>query len=173
MPEDKESRIAFLRKKIEDVARDRQHSTFDVPFRGKPATLTRIEIKTDFPLYRVQSGRTHSAQAAYLDRHSELPQDFFADPEDPGVQMAQHELLLELITDQGLDRDLRNRGQWNPLVLTHDGYVVDGNRRLCALREEGTEYVRAVVLPEDADAAELYETEVVACPPKTGPVVNS
>lgn len=160
MSEDRPSRIAFLRTRIEAARRDDQRSTFAVPFRKRSVILTQIEVRTDFPLYRVQSGRTRRAQAAYLDQHSDLPTDFFEDPEDSKVQAAQHQILLELIAERGLDKDLRDRGQWNPLVLTYDGYVLDGNRRLCALREDGEHYVAAVVLPEDADAPEIYETEV-------------
>ena len=160
MSEDRPSRIAFLRTRIEAGGRDEQRSTFAVPFRGHSAILIQTEVRTDFPLYRVQSGRTRRAQAAYLDQHSELPTDFFDDPEDIKVQNAQHQILLELIAEHSLDKDLRDRGQWNPLVLTYDGFVLDGNRRLCALREDGEQYVTAVVLPEDADAPEIYETEV-------------
>ncbi len=160
MPEDRPSRIAFLRGRIEAVRRSPNPATFDVPFRGRPITLPRIEVRADFPLYRIQSGRTHRAQAAYLDRHTELPPDFFNDPEDPQVQRAQHEILLELIDEEGLRQDLVEREQWNPLVLTHDGFVVDGNRRLCALRDEHSEYVRVVVLPEDAESPEIFETEI-------------
>lgn len=160
MPEDRPSRITFLRSRVETAKRSEPVATFDVPFRGSKITLTQVRIRTDFPLYRIQSGRTHRAQARYLDRHPELPTDFFTDPEDPAVQSAQHEIVLDLITEQGLDRDLAARGQWSPLILTYDGFVVDGNRRLCALREESVEYLQAVVLPEDAEASEIYETEV-------------
>ncbi len=160
MPQDRPSRIGYLRGRIEAVRRAVSPPTFDVPFRSRPATLVRFEVRSDFPLYRIQSGRTHRAQAAYLDRHPELPTDFFNDPEDPAVQAAQHEILLALIDEAGLRQDLVDRGQWNPLVLTYDGFIVDGNRRLCTLREEGREYVQVVVLPEDAENSEIYETEI-------------
>ncbi len=135
MHKPKASRIAILKERAEAAERDGQRRTFDVPFRGKPLALARIRIETDFPLYRIQSGRTHRAQAAYLDTHRQLPKDFFSDPEDPKVQRAQHEILLGMIHEKGLSTDLGQRGQLAPLVLTKDGYVVDGNRRLAALRE--------------------------------------
>lgn len=157
---DRQSRIAFLRSRIEATRRQERNPTFDVPFRGGKQTLAQLELRTDFPMYRIQSGRTHRAQTRYLDRHADLPLDFFDDPEDPNVQAAQHDILVELVNEGGLDTDLASRGQWNPLIVTYDGFVVDGNRRLCALREDGVEYVRAVVLPEDAESSEIYETEV-------------
>jgi hypothetical protein len=159
-PKQKPSRIATLRERVEQAGRDRGAKTFDVPFRGDTIALRRIKIETDFPLYRIQSGRTHRAQSEYLDQHPQLGNDFFDDPEDPKVQKAQHELLLKMISEGELDTDLKERGQRAPLVLTFDGYVVDGNRRLVALREERHQYAEAVVLPEDAQSHEIYETEI-------------
>jgi hypothetical protein len=153
------SRIAVLRERWQQ-AEKQGGPTFDVPFRTKPIPLRRISIDTDFPLYRIQSGRTHRAQSEYLERHAQLGKDFFDDPEDPRVQRAQHELLLGMIGERELDTDLDDRGQIAPLVLTFDGYVVDGNRRLAALREAKKQYADAVVLPEDAQAREIYETEI-------------
>lgn len=161
MPKPKQpaSRIAILKERAEAADREKG-PTFDVPFRGKPLSLRRVRVETDFPLYRIQSGRTHRAQAAYLDRHPQLPKDFFDDPEDPKVQRAQHEILQGVIEEKDLSTDLRQRGQLAPIVLTKDGYVVDGNRRLAALREKKEEYVDAVVLPADAQSHEIYETEI-------------
>ncbi len=160
MHKPKASRIAILKERVEAAARDGQRRTFDVPFRGKPLALLRIRVETDFPLYRIQSGRTHRAQAAYLDKHPQLPKDFFSDPEDPKVQRAQHEILRGMIDEKDLSTDLRQRGQLAPIVLTKDGYVVDGNRRVAALRERKEEYVDGVVLPPDAQSLEIYETEI-------------
>jgi hypothetical protein len=119
-----------------------------------------IQVPIDFPLYNVRSGRTHRAQSEYIDRHA-LPGDFFGDPEDPSVQQAQHEMLLEVVDERNLAQDLVSKQQKNPIVLTYDGFIIDGNRRVAALKREGdVEYVDAVVLPEDATDAEIYETEV-------------
>jgi hypothetical protein len=153
------SRIAELREKLK-AAEKQKGPTFDVPFRAKTISLRRVRVKATFPLYRIQSGRTRLAQSAYLDEHPEIPKDFFQDPEDPKVQQTQHQILLRLIAEKDLNKDLEDRGQREPLVLTKDGFVVDGNRRLASLREEEKDYVEAVVLPEDAEAAEIYETEL-------------
>lgn len=117
-------------------------------------------MRADFPLYNIKSGRTHRAQSAYLERHPDLKRDFFQDPEDQRVQQAQKEILLRMIGEKDLDEDLKDKKQQTPLVLTKDGYIVDGNRRITALREQGVTYVTAVVLPEDATADEIYETEL-------------
>ena len=153
------TRMATLKERLTQAERERS-PTFDVPFRGRRLHLHRIRVETSFPLYRIQSGRTHRAQSQYLEGHPELPKDFFSDPEDPKVQKAQHELLLGMIDDRDLSADLKDRKQLSPLVLTSDGYVVDGNRRLAALRNQREEYADAVVLPGDAESHEIYETEI-------------
>ena len=161
MPSDKKAatRIATLNERSAEAERNRS-PTFDVPFRGNRLHLHRVRIETSFPLYRIQSGRTHRAQSQYLEGHPELPKDFFQDPEDPKVQKAQHEILLGMINERDLSADLKDRKQLSPLVLTSDGYVVDGNRRLAALRNQREEYADAVVLPADAQSHEIYETEI-------------
>jgi len=137
-----------------------RHETFPVPFRDHQRPLVKIEVPIEFPLYNIQSGRTHRAQSQYI-ADLKLPEGFFADPEDPGVQKAQEQLLLQMVALKGLDKDLAEKKQKNPLVLTFDGFVLDGNRRLAALRRDGeAAYVAAVVLPEDALVTEIYETEL-------------
>lgn len=153
------TRIATLKERVAEAERERS-PTFDVPFRGHRRHLHRIRIETTFPLYRIQSGRTHRAKSQYLEGHPDLPKTFFADPEDPKVQKAQHEILLGMINERDLSADLQDRKQLSPLVLTSDGYVVDGNRRLAALRNQAEGYADAVVLPADAQSHEIYETEI-------------
>lgn len=157
MTETRPSRAAFLAERVEAAT---GRPTFQVPFRQRQEDLVKIDVPIAFPLYNLRSGRTHRAQAQYVERH-ELPADFFADPESAESQAAQHEILLELINEADLAEDLAAKKQQNPVVLTYDGFVVDGNRRTAALRDEGeTENLIAVVLPKDATASEVYETEL-------------
>lgn len=159
MTETTGSRVAFLRERVE-AARAAHGPTWPVPFRQGQRDLPRIEVPIEFPLYRLQSGRTHRAQAQYVDRHG-LAADFFADPESEEAQLAQHEILLELIDEGNLRQDLAERDQRAAIVLTYDGFIVDGNRRTAALRDaEAVENLTAVVLPEDATASDFYETEL-------------
>jgi hypothetical protein len=154
-----QSRVARLRELVREAATE-QPATFPVPYKGKQMNIVMIDVPIDFPLYNVMSGRTHRAQSRYIEKHG-LPADFFSDPEDPKVQQAQHDLLLEMVDLEGLAKDLEEKQQKNPLVLTKDGFVVDGNRRLAALRrDKGAEYVRTVRLPEAATDQEIYETEL-------------
>lgn len=160
MTESQPSRIAFLRERVEAAEASPARTTADVPFRQHQLSLVKIEVPIAFPLYNIKSGRTHRAQAEWIERNRKAT-DFFADPEDDEVQGVQHVLLLDMIKDRGLDEDLSRRQQRNPVVLTYDGYIVDGNRRVTSLRAQGdVENVIAVVLPSDATVPELFETEL-------------
>jgi hypothetical protein len=157
--ESAKSRIAFLEERVE-AASARNPTTFPVPFRQHQIDVVKIEAPIGFPLYRLESGRTHRAQSLHVERNG-LPANFFDDPESDATQAAQHEILLDLINQQNLAQDLIEKQQRNPVVLTYDGFIVDGNRRTCALRDQGdVENVTAVVLPPDATASEVYETEL-------------
>jgi len=66
-----------------------------------------------------------------------------------------------MIEDEGLATDLAQKEQQNPLVLTYDGFIVDGNRRTAALRvQQVAENLTAVVLPAEAEASDVFETEL-------------
>jgi hypothetical protein len=159
MPENSASRIAFLRERVA-AAKAGGGPTAPVPFRQEQINLPQIQVPINFPLYRVRNGRTHRAQAAYIEQH-ELPADFFDDPESEEAQEAQGQILRKMIDQAGLRTDLLQREQRSPLVLTYDGFIVDGNRRTAALRADGkVEHVTAVVLPEDCTALDLYDTEL-------------
>lgn len=154
------TRIAFLRDRVRVAQSAADRSTFDVPFRQRQVALVKIDVPIGFPLFNIQSGRTRRAQTEWLEQNSRPP-DFFTDPEDEEVQRVQHELLLGMIDQSGLAQDLDRRQQRNPIALTYDGFIVDGNRRVAALRGQGsTENVTAVLLPEDATLSEIFETEL-------------
>lgn len=108
------------------------------------------------PCYRLANGRTRAVQAEYRIQHG-LAKDFFNDPDSAAALSVQDELLYRMVDDKGLMDVLRNNEQTEALVLDSRGYVINGNRRLCAMRrliaEDVTHYerfqnVRVVVLPE-------------------------
>src|SRR4051812_32273015 len=89
-----QTRTAVLRALVEEEEKKPGGRTFDVPYKSKFIHLRRIVVEAALPIYRLQNGRTHRAQIAYLANHPRLPKGFFDDPDDPKVQAAQHEILL-------------------------------------------------------------------------------
>jgi len=145
-----------------------------VYFQGQRQDLAMRRVPIGLPKYRLDNGRTRSAQAAYLSRHSDLPESLFQrDSESDVAQRAQHEILKSMLGtgEKDLMRYFRTREQMQPFILTDLGFVLNGNRRLCALREiieqdevgqhkKRFEHVDIVILPP-ADQHDLDKLEAI------------
>lgn len=93
-------------------------------------------VPIDLPRYRLNNMRTMALQHECVQLES-LPFDFFsADPESDNVHLKQHSLLSKLTSEAGLDDRFENPTvkQNEPLIITHEGFVANGNRRLTAWR---------------------------------------
>lgn len=141
-------------------------------FKNRTVTLPILCVPINLPKYRISNGRTASAQQEWV-ANKHLPSDFFdgGDPELEEVQIAQHKILMRMIREEGLlakFEDSANK-QVEPLLLDENGFVVNGNRRLCCWREllasEGGQvryshfgHIDVVVLPH-CDDQELDRLE--------------
>jgi hypothetical protein len=109
--------------------------TYPVPFQGTLQHLPIRVVSIELPKYRLDNGRTEAAQLQYLATHAEVDRGLFtADLESDAAQAAQHEILSTLINERDLLPHFRDHEQEEPLVLTHAGFVLNGNRRLCVFR---------------------------------------
>src|SRR5688572_6447600 len=97
-----------------------------------------FHVSVELPKYRLDNTRTLALQEQYI-YSNDLSEDFFNEVESDKVQEIQHNLLKTLIGSTDKEKDLisyfSNQTQTEPLILTHDGFVISGNRRLCAFRE--------------------------------------
>lgn len=135
-----------------------------------------IRVPIDLPVYRMENYRTRTRQRAYIHKHNKKPDYFLKGEEDTSAQKAQHELLVEL-ANRGSGESIisivrkfeQDQRQTEAILLTHEGVVVNGNRRLAAMRELYTadadtyrtfEYVQALILPESVTVTELRKIEV-------------
>lgn len=113
-------------------------SDYTIKFQGIARTFPVYTVEIDFPKYRLSNGRTQAAQEEYLAVHPELTPDFFQlDFENITAHRIQHDILWKMISRSELYRYFRNPSnvQLEPLILSDSGFVVNGNRRLCAMRE--------------------------------------
>src|SRR5439155_3070065 len=121
--------------------------TFDLRFQGHLQTFNIHRVPVELPKYRLNNGRTLAAQVQHLAKHPELPRDFFTrDLELEDAQAVQHAILRRMVDDKDLLEYFKTHEQEKPLLLSHEGFVVNGNRRLCALRilleQDKQRYVR-------------------------------
>lgn len=127
--------------------------------------LPMIEVEVDWVRFSTLNHRTKAEQlrAVHLRKQPEL---FTSDPLGKAAQTAQYEILQSQEGFENLKKDLRERRQQDPAILTADGVLINGNRRSAALRslyqDENNlqaRYVQCLVLPEDATISELVDLE--------------
>lgn len=145
-----------------------------VKFQSRWEELPRKVVALDTPIYRMRNIRTRVKQKAYILDHGE-PANFFKDGEENvSAQRAQHAFLVEMAkagaaSGASITRILEGeRVQTEALLVTDTGVLVNGNRRLAAMRELFTadpvaykdfEHVEVAVLPHDAKEDDLSQIE--------------
>lgn len=144
-------------------------------FRSGSYTPKVISVPIFLPVYRMENCRTFSAQQTEIARKG-LDKNFFEKGQElTTVQQAQHEILAKLAEKekegsvaQILDV-LKKDGQREPILITSTGVVVNGNRRLSAMRElmrrkdgavdERFTNILCAVLPPDVSRDEVDDIE--------------
>ena len=163
------TRAATIASKI--VASTEKREFFG--FRNRVHHLPFIQAPIDLPVYRMENFRTFTDQRDYIAENGKKADFFAAGTESEEVQQAQHQLLYRLALKGKADSVvpvadvLEAEGQRQPLLITAGGIVVNGNRRLAALRElydQGSKFahfshIDVLVLPADATAEEIVDIE--------------
>lgn len=135
--------LPMRRQKLVDLVQGDITSRHRVYFQQASKDIPLFKVPIGFPKYRLKNGRTLAAQAEHLASDGKIPADLFRkDEEAIEAQSAQHKILLKMVDEKGLLATLRKQGQREPIILDSNGFVVNGNRRLCAMRKLHIEDVR-------------------------------
>ena len=159
----------FKRKSTIHEQLNGAEAVFSLEVTGEYKMLPQIKVRIQLPIYRINNGRTRTLQKEYIAEKG-LPEDFFSKDEGcEEVQQAQHEILEKIIDEEDLLKEFKGgKHQTEPLIITHTGVVVNGNRRLCAWRDlyynnsqkyDHFSFVTAVVLPPECDEEEIRKLE--------------
>lgn len=144
-------------------------------YQNKRVDLPVIRVDITLPVYRMENYRTRTAQIKYIHANKERPDFFSSGQENESAQQAQHEILIPFAKQGRADsispiiEELQIEEQREPILITSGGVVVNGNRRLTAMRELWSEnpgdfkrfqYVDCAVLPDSVTPEEIREIEV-------------
>lgn len=137
-----DERVSMISQLIEEA--ERNQAVREYYFRKEALMLPIIEIEPTYLVYRLENTRTKTIQKSKVHREG-LSIDYF-DPikytNDVEVQNAQHEILLSQIqSSKGsrLGEEFERKGrQTEPILITTTGKVINGNRRLTYMRQQGT-----------------------------------
>lgn len=151
------------------IGADERHTAAQhhVPWRGGYLTVRVIRVPQEMLLYRVDNGRLVAEVEEFLRKRSLDWAAWRERQEERATQVKLHELLLEKARDPAgpIYQELQRQAQQiEPLLITAEGVVVNGNRRLAAMREllsnDPARYgsfqtIRAAVLPAETQPADL------------------
>lgn len=160
---------------IGDAANESKEKHTFYEYQNKRTDLPVIRLDITVPIYRMANYRTRTAQLKYIHDHKVSDDFFSAGQENEAVQQAQHDILT-YFAKQGRSTsvspiltELESEEQREPLLITNRGVVVNGNRRLAAMRELFAErpaefkhfsHVDCAVLPANVTPEEIREIEV-------------
>ncbi|MGN5596006.1 hypothetical protein [Stutzerimonas nitrititolerans] len=150
---------------IENARKNPVRSEAFYDFRSAKYDLPVVRIGIDVPVYRMENFRTYTDQHEFIAKEKEAGNFFLKGQEVESVQQIQHALLLRLakkgVSDSVVPviEVLEKEGQRESILITSSGVVVNGNRRLAAMRELGMTHVDAMVLPADASVDEIVDIE--------------
>jgi ParB-like chromosome segregation protein Spo0J len=128
-------------------------------FRNQKIKLKVIRVDINLPIYRMENFRTYTDQSEYIAKESLNSDHFVKGQELQTVQQLQHEILKRLSAKGPIIDVLTKDGQRESILISSTGVVINGNRRLTALRELGVAYIDCMVLPADATADEIVDIE--------------
>lgn len=171
-----EERRAAIALHVQEAER-RNNTRIEYKFRIGGIALPIISLPIDFLIYRLENYRTRDTQLSLIAAGKEA--HGFFDPErreNATVQLTQHKILFEQAqTGSGetitpIYSELgRVAMQTEDLIISADGIVVNGNRRLSAMRElwasdpakfSKFSQVSCSVLPESASPTEILKLEI-------------
>ncbi|WP_127589972.1 hypothetical protein [Paenibacillus lautus] len=152
---------------------EQSNNTYPFPhFQNTVYYLPVVRVPIGLPIYRMANYRTRVSQLAHIKKEGK-PENFFSNgQENQSSQQVQHELLFGFAQKGSGDSIvpimsvLEKTPQREPILITNDGIVVNGNRRLSAMRElfaNGTDrfsHVDCMVLPDYADKDDIREIEI-------------
>jgi len=164
-------REALIAKRIES---SKEHAQPIYDFRGDTLYPLVVSLPIDVPVYRMANCRTFSAQQSVIAKQH-LAVDFFEKGQEfAQAQNAQHMILAKL-SQRGTSsvtpifKVLSSDGQQEPILITSTGTVVNGNRRLSAMRElhkssdgdidQRFAHIKCAILPPDTTRDEIDDIE--------------
>jgi hypothetical protein len=164
-----EYRTPAMRKEVIERSESVGVSQSTVPWRGTRKNLEEKMVPSSLLLYRAANHRIRTKVNTIKDQSG---LDIISNPEDELTQLELHRILVVEAKSDGGSSDLfrvfdKHPEQEESLTITADGVVVNGNRRLAAMREllgtdgkfQGFDWVRCMVLPNSALEKDLNIVE--------------
>ncbi len=150
-------------KYISDHPESQLIDRFPLSLKGEKKVLTVYRLPIDILFYNIRNGRFAAEYSELVKREGGHLQ-----PEKKEDSNKIKELLLSLDKTETTRtyNDIKIRGQWKCGVITQDGYVIDGNRRMSIISKlyedtglEDWKYLEVARLDESISSEDLWTLE--------------
>ena len=136
--------------------------TLTVVLQGRRTDLKSYRLPLDLTFYNIHNGRFASE---YIDLKRKENRDL--DPHNSEDSKKIQTLLYHLVPKDTLilEKDLQQYGQKDPGIITHEGYVINGNRRRSVLEElvsrgqSEFNYIEVARLPPNTSSQDIWKIE--------------
>ena len=150
-------------KYIQENPDSKLNTSFPVSLKGVKKILEIYRLPTDMLFYNIRNGRF---AAEYKDLVKKEGGSLRPEDTDDTVKIKKLLLELDKIETDRTYADLKIRGQWNCGIITQDGYMIDGNRRMSIISklhddtgEKKWKYLDVARLEESISAEDLWTLE--------------
>jgi len=154
------------KKRIDEYIDDHSKCIFDRKLRlilqGEAVDLSVYRLPLELLYYNLKNGRF---AAEYKELVSREGGELQVENEEDAKKIKKLLLSLDPNSTEVTKQDIIKRGQWNDGLITDDGYVIDGNRRLAilsGLSENGDDkfmFINVARLPPSVDPKDLWKVE--------------
>jgi len=143
--------------------KSQSNETHRIILNGQSVALQVYNIPLKYLYFNIENGRF---AADYKDLVKKRGGKILDSTNEKDAKIIEN-LLLELDPTQTkvTMRDIKNLGQKEAGIITHDGFVINGNRRLSILLklakdDSKFDQMRVVRLPQNVDRKDLYKLEI-------------
>jgi len=152
----------LIDKYIQNNSNSSIPKTLTVVLQGRRTDLKSYRLPLDLTFYNINNGRFASE---YIDLKRKENRDL--DPHNPEDSKKIQTLLYDLVPKDTLilEKDLQQYGQKDPGIITHDGIVLNANRRRSVLEElvsrgqSNFNYIEVARLPSTASSQDIWKIE--------------
>lgn len=156
-PEARATAIAAAARAAHTAVAEHRGTAKEIPYKGQLITLPVARVSLDHVILNPRSHRI-GAQVQSLSPHEAELLD--TDPNGADAQALISRLLMKTDGYAKIKNVLRQEGQREEGVITSQGVLINANTRAVALRELGEDYIKVVVLPNDATEREFNDIEL-------------
>ena len=152
-----------LDKYIQDNPGSKSQQVFPISLNGQKKILNIYHLPIDYLFYNIRNGRF---SAEYKELLKKEGGDLKPEVKEDAEKIKNMLLNLDPKETKRTYNDIKIRGQWNCGIITEDGYVIDGNRRMSIISklhddtgQDKWKFIDVARLDEPISAEDLWMLE--------------